>query len=298
MSQMRRAAVPLLAGVAVIAGLGAPILLASGSDGQSRHAASVVTYEEWRSEPSGLPGAAVRRRAQEIYESFAGTSEERDADGFVHAYQSMGSMDVCMDDAGYPEFDWTLGRLPGVPVDPLIATQWFGAPFHNSLSANEMAFRNFGLAEAWHNRDDATPDEQAAWATCSQANSEEPSLGHTQTIGVRLLREWWRATAAYSPAGLPGGRVYEDCLVSARPIVLDFPGSDVSEMAMDGHWEDPVTDSRPGRTPRILGSGLTRSGSGSLPQAAVPRRRLRSRTRTRRRDALMDTNFMMMPFLE
>jgi hypothetical protein len=174
--------------VAVLGCVITPVFLLSSRDAESPADAPVITYEVWLAGPSGLPGDDVRRRAEEIYESFAGTAEERDALGFV------------------------------------------------------LVFREFGLAEAWHNRDHVSPEEKAAWAACSQARSDgQPTVADIDEplVGEQLVDPWWRATRAYPPAGLPSINEYVDCLGAARPIVLDFPGSDVREMFGNGHWEIP-----------------------------------------------------------
>ena len=98
------------------------------------------------------------------------------------------------------------------------------------------------------NRDDVTPAWQSAVNACLETLSRTPSDGYADQkpdVAWRLTRQWWAMTAAYKPEGLPGTDQYLECLTAARPQVLDFPGSDVTEILSEGKWEEPSVEDVP-----------------------------------------------------
>ncbi len=147
-------------------------------------------------EPAEVPavGADVRQRAEEVYGSFAGTERQRNAGGILRAYGQNGAMDECMDEKGFPEWDWSLTRLYATPdPDPLMYATWFSEPNAPVLSEPLIVHKRALLAEAESNRDSTS----LRMRTRRSASASPPST----TTGPRARSR--RSPGRIRPGGWP-----------------------------------------------------------------------------------------------
>lgn len=218
-------------GLAVVLGAGAAVL------------AVVVVPVAWvssagRPEPSSDPGAEtvsladwerdvvtaddeVRREANRVFESFAGTVEQRDALALVRAYEGNRSMDDCMAGAGFDDWDWSLARTYADPMDPFSTNVWLTEPYGRWRSQDLIAAKPFLLAEAKMNADDQSEAETAAVLDCSKNVPAPTNLNdEAPAIAERLSELWWDMVRDYRPDGMPGDEVYLACLDAADTTLL------------------------------------------------------------------------------
>lgn len=184
-----------------------------------------------------LPASAgVHGEARRVYERFAGTLEQRTAGELLRAYAVNGPLDKCMEEAGYPEWDWSLSRGYPVPEDPLAVTNYFSEPGRRVWSLNEMYSAPYVRAERKMNADDVPADRKVATLACVQQTSV-PGEDHLARIGrpvgaEKLIRQW-RSTLIAAEGrilGADAGGDYVMCMDAARIPVLVEAGRGVDDI--------------------------------------------------------------------
>lgn len=212
-SHMSRS-IPLLGIAAVVA---ASLLTACGGDATATESAE------------GWSPAEVRAEAARVYESFAGTQDQQNAGLVVRAHALNGPMDACLDERGYPQWDWSLARTYASPYDPLRPTEWFAELGDKVYSENEMAMRGYVAAEAEMNADvSRDPRYQKAIDECV-AETPQPSDSEADSASkpaqTPALVEAWRTTMHHARDDIGGDiAVYYQCMEDAAIPVLDDEG--------------------------------------------------------------------------
>lgn len=222
------AALVAAVGAAAVVGVGVLVMGAGGDD--RTHAAVAVD--------SMHDAADVRREAQQLYERFAGDVEQRNAGYVVAAYRRDGAMDACMDDAGYPQWDWSEGRDYAAPTDALGTSTWFAEPMRRTWSETLAAQAPGMVAEGRMNGDARWPDGyEAAIDACLAHNPvDDPARGTIKPPGdnARLVQEWWAALREAGEDLVGDDTAYVRCMdVADIPVLGDRPYDDIGP-AMSG----------------------------------------------------------------
>lgn len=202
-------------GIAAV--VAASLLTACGGD-----ATATESGEGWNP-------AEVRAEAVRVYESFAGTQDQQNAGLVVRAHALNGAMDGCLDERGYPQWDWSLARTYASPYDPLRPTEWFAELGDKVYSENEMAMRGYVAAEAEMNADvSRDPRYEQAIDECL-AETPQPSDSDAHSVSAPAqtpaLVEAWRTTMHHARDDIGGDiGVYYQCMEDASIPVLDNDG--------------------------------------------------------------------------
>lgn len=181
--------------------------------------------------------ADVHALAQRVYESFAGTVAQQDAGEVLRAYAMNGPTDACLEEKGYPEWDWSLSRSYAVPYDPLRPTEWFAELQRRRWSENESAMRDFVAAEREMNADEGRPEAyEKAIDTClaasPQPSDDEVDRASTPKDATALV-EAWRSTMREHGQKLGGDpAAYYECLDGAELEVLTAWGESSDELGV------------------------------------------------------------------
>lgn len=193
---------------------------------------SNLTLKTWESDEVGLDDE-VRDEARRVFESFAGTIEQRNALGLLRAYEANRGMDECLAAAGFDEWDWSLARTYGDPIDPLSTNVWLAEPFGRWRSQDLLAARPFLLAEAKMNADDQSDAQMAAVHKCSEIAPPPAKLNdEAAAVTERLSLRWWDMVRDYRPEGMPDDSAYLACVDAANPSLLRGYGASELGQAM------------------------------------------------------------------
>ncbi|MGH3347864.1 MAG: hypothetical protein ACRDO4_12875 [Nocardioides sp.] len=178
-------------------------------------------------------GSEIVARAEQIYARFGGTLEQRNAGFVMRTYVFNHALDDCLDNAGYPEWDWSLSRMYAAPVDPLKAGLWLRSPDGLGRAEYLMALGPHLRAEGEMNNPEYLEGEQDAILTCvreTPAGSEDEAERVTVPPEARTLIDAWNeaiekyATEQNDPAE------YLECMNDAQLTVLEATGLDASEL--------------------------------------------------------------------
>lgn len=137
--------------------------------------------------------ASVQARADALYESFNGSTRERDAGAVLQAYALNGGMDGCMEAAGFPGWDWSMPRAKN-PVNHGLETTTFFAPpltlrHTDALLEAAPAIR----ADAKARTVTLNEDEDAAVGRCIETvppTSDDSGVSSPATA-TQLREVWW-----------------------------------------------------------------------------------------------------------
>lgn len=187
--------------------------------------AETITVSEWADRPA-TAGREVRAQAERVFESIAGSQYEADALAVLQAYLANGEMDACMDDAGYPAWDWSLSRHYTPPRDPLNSSEWLDEPLKRWRSADLLVMRPFLEAEVIMNHPSAEQDEAVTECLGSVEPRSEGVLDRAAPRLIeRLTLEWYdMVRKAEERFDLPPTSRYLDCMDAA----------DISALADEG----------------------------------------------------------------
>lgn len=173
--------------------------------------------------PVGVPGEARR-----IYERFAGTLEQRTAGELLRAYALNGPLDECLEQAGFPEWDWSLSRGYPVPEDPLAATDYFAELGRRVWSINESYSAPYARAEAKLNDDELSQEQFEATQTCVQTAevpTDDELLAVGRPPGAQRLIDQWRLAMRAAEREIVGADTpaYSACMSAADiPFLKDL----------------------------------------------------------------------------
>jgi hypothetical protein len=162
-----------------------------------------------------------------VYESFAGTQAQQNAGLAVKAFVLNGAVDSCLEERGYPDWDWSLARGYAAPYDPLRPTEWFAEPGRRVYSDNEVAAREYLAAEAEMNSDESRPeayDDAIDECLRSAARpSESDAERAAQPSEAANLIEAWRTTMRRAGVELGGNfDAFYRCMDAADiPVLVD-----------------------------------------------------------------------------
>ncbi len=165
----------------------------------------------------------VHSAADAAYRSFAGSEEQQNAGYVLRAWVFNHSMDECMSENGYPDWDWSLSRQYARPTDPLAASEWFATPNRAYRSALLMSQRKRLVAEDAMNST-ADPAQQSSILQCSLSTPDAPervaTLATQPATASRLIAEW---NDMIADAGKEAGDIssYYECMDSASVQALD-----------------------------------------------------------------------------
>lgn len=218
--------------------------------------AGALGFSTWlghEAAPSSAPdaGAEVAERATEIYESFAGTLEQRNAGFVMRTYVFNHALDDCLDQAGFPGWDWSLSRGYATPTDPLEAGVWLRSPGGFGRAEFLMALGPHLRAEGEMNNPEYLEGEQEAILTCvreTPSGSEAEAERVTVPPAARDLIDAWNeaieryATEENDPAE------YIACMNTADLEALNGTGLDASELGRALSSMDPPDNAIPGST--------------------------------------------------
>ncbi|MCR1786051.1 hypothetical protein KVF89_26185 [Nocardioides carbamazepini] len=180
--------------------------------------------------------AEVHAEAQRVYESFAGTQDQHDAAYVLQTYARNGPLDACLEQRGYPEWDWSLSRPYSAPYDALRPSIWFAEIGDRVYSENEIATRPYSEAEKVMNSDEPRPAdyEQAirgCEASTKPASDDEVERG-SHPAGASALIEAWRTVLREAGAELGGDpAAYDDCMAAADLPVLEKNSATYDDLA-------------------------------------------------------------------
>lgn len=176
--------------------------------------------------------ADVRTDARRVYESFAGTTLQRNAGYVLEAHAHNAAMDQCMEERGFPGWDWSLSRQYAAPVDPLAASDWFAGLEIPVWSQNEMAMRSFLDAERQMNEDDPSKEHERAVTEClgsTERTSDADASKAASPAVARELQESWRSMLRQADRDLGGELAdYSHCM-NQLPILVDA-GAEYDEL--------------------------------------------------------------------
>jgi len=188
---MRRATGRLVVPVAAAAAVSLIVAGASvsGLVGQRHNSFSVSV------DPPSDTSLALHARANEVFEAFNGTVRQRDASGVLQAWSLNGAMDKCMEDAGFPQWDWSATRNAAPRTNALGTSVFFSEPMVHAYSNALMDIVESSRAEERLRTSVLTPDEDAAVGKCLEATpvtSDEAATSYsTPEVAAALRSHWW-----------------------------------------------------------------------------------------------------------
>jgi hypothetical protein len=132
----------------------------------------------------------LQQQIDSLYRQFAGTVYERDAAGVVQAYRMNGEMDACMEQEGYPEWDWSLPRSKNPPSAGFWTSMFFERPMSAPHSTTVLATGPAVVAEHRTMMAEIPEDLRQVINSCSgrtKTGEAEP----TPPVAMRLKNQWW-----------------------------------------------------------------------------------------------------------
>jgi hypothetical protein len=216
------------AAAASVLAIGAPYALFHESHPTQRPQASdsstttTISLAEWNGADRPAAGSEVRSAAQQLFESFAGSVEERNALGVVRAHEGNEGMDSCMADAGHPEWDWSLARIYADPEDALGTNTWLSLPMARWRSHDLVAAKPFLEAESLMNAEES-PEYSDAVSSClasAESGAHHPYGDDASKLVESLESEWWADIESFAEGQLPDASEYAECVRAAQPEIL------------------------------------------------------------------------------
>ncbi len=167
----------------------------------------------------------VRHEAAVLYERFVGTERQRNAGGVVAAYALNGAMDACMEDEGFPDWDWSILRPYATPVDALTSTVWFAEPHARFKSEDVMPqLPSMRVEAALSAEGRMPPDREAAASRCFSAtprtSDDAAGTAAVPPLAQDLIDQWF---VLMTKAGQELGgdvRAFTSCMDHADISVL------------------------------------------------------------------------------
>lgn len=248
--QIRAAALVIVAVAAVVgAGVTLPSPSSPGRPDQPQAVTAPTT-------PAGVRGAA-----EQLYAQIVGTPEQRNAGYVLRAYAFNGATDRCMDEAGYPDWDFSRSRRHAEPLDALASGTWFARPRWRRWSERLRALKPFMDAEEEMNGGElGTPAYRDALDGClaghDQVSDAEADAVTTPEGAPELEALWWEELRAAAAELAGSDTPYYECMDRAKlPVLvengfsaddLDMAMSTVMPAAADvpGSATDPAADSQ------------------------------------------------------
>ncbi len=216
------------AALAVFGVIGAAswVTWSAGTDLEPRDSSDAVSSTLGEAQP-------WEARADQVFESWAGTSEERQAAEAVIAYRLNGAFGRCMEERGYSR-PWQDSMVPpSVQPDPLIYSLWAAGPMHGYYAqkvTNGEEGQRIERASSYH----AVGEEEDAELACRKDN---PAAGDDEVSAIRnpqVVAQVERAWAkALEPVVVAGGSPddYEQCVADSG--VLSEMGVKTTQDARD-----------------------------------------------------------------
>jgi hypothetical protein len=184
----------------------------------------------------------VRAQAAEVYVSFAGTIDQRNAGFVMRAFTFNHAMDECMDAAGYPEWDWSLSRNYASETDPLASGVWLAEPNRSIRSDALIAQRLRLLADDEMNQDSMSEKEMDAVRSCVESaptvSENEAEAATTPPVAQKLIQEWHKTIGAYAQSTHGEGDYYA-CVDEASLDVLRATGLGAEDLGQALSALDP-----------------------------------------------------------
>lgn len=211
----------------------AAVLVAATAAGCGNVSAGTVAKDP--GEGASSTPADVHALAQRVYDSFAGTAAQQDAGQVLRAHAMNGPMDACLEEHGYPEWDWSLSRSYAAPYDPLRPTEWFAELQRRLYSENEIAMRDYLAAESEMNTDEGRPEAyekaiDACLVASAQPSEDEVDRASTPKDTTALI-EAWRSIMREHGQRLGGDpATYYQCMDAAELEVLTAAGAGYDEI--------------------------------------------------------------------
>jgi hypothetical protein len=218
--RMRLAVTAVVAAAAVTAALlSRQAGFLTGQRASQPTSTSGMSYQEWE---DGQPavGADVREQAEHLYESFAGTVEQRSAMSVLEAYAGNKPIADCMARAGY-RWDWDATVVYADPEDALGGNLWLQMPWSRWRSHDLLAAKPFLESEARMNRT-VSSEYTSTLTSCQGDGGSRHSLkSDYDDAGIGKLAGEWRTMVANLEKGqLPDQSVYEQCMKSSDITML------------------------------------------------------------------------------
>jgi hypothetical protein len=198
----------------------------------STPAQPAVSLATWNGGDQPATGAAVRARAREVYESFAGTAEQRDALTAMRAGHRDPAMGECMAAAGHPEWAKALRPPRADPDDPLKTSMWLAMPMSRWRSHDLVAAKPFLESEKVMNADHGQAYSDAISVCEVQTRSSSNSTASGQRVLPthrvhrahlhlgRLRSAWWDDIAKFDRSRLPDQQAYVECMNDATVPIM------------------------------------------------------------------------------
>jgi hypothetical protein len=191
--RLKRFTVPLAGGSALLA------VVAVAQFGSLLDGSATTTFTT----SQGLPSEqshALHARADAIFESFNGTTRQRNASGALQAWALNGAMDDCMRAAGFPEWDWSSTRNIAPRTNALGPSVFFAKPLAHSYSNALRDMAEAVRAEQQLREEVLTPAEDAAVGACVEAtpstSDSVADAASTPKVVQELRSAWWAMLAS------------------------------------------------------------------------------------------------------
>jgi hypothetical protein len=161
--------------------------------------------------------AELQRHADEVFEQFNGTPEQRDASSLLQAWSLNGAMDVCMAAEGFPEWDWSALHNSAPRTNALDPSLFFAPPLNHSYSNSVRDSTAFLLAEEALRTTRLSKAESEAADRCADStpstSDSDASAASTPEVVAKLRDEWWSMLAGWERYGNVGD--YNTCFATA-----------------------------------------------------------------------------------
>jgi hypothetical protein len=154
----------------------------------------------------------------------------------VQAYRMNGEMDECMEQEGYPEWDWSLPRSKNPPSVGFWASTFFERPMSAPHSSTVLATAPAVVAERRTMMTEITGDLQQVINSCS-GRTRTGSSQSTPRVALRLNNQWWRLLDDIDARYGDHDR-YRECLADTDFGELG-PINDITDAAMSLERLDP-----------------------------------------------------------
>ena len=191
-------------GVAAAAVTAGVVVLVADVPGESATAADPVEAS-----------AAVQDQADAVFESFSGSRLERDAGAVLAARALNGGMDQCMEQAGFPEWDWSMPRAQNPSTRGLASSEFFAEPLARTFTTTTLESSDSIKADAAARTAVLSGEEDEAVGACLESvpPTSEAAAQSTPPEAAALREEWWSMLDSLDDK-YGDATTYAECLAS------------------------------------------------------------------------------------
>lgn len=144
---------------------------------------------------SGADNLAVQDQANVVWDSFGGTTAQRNAEGLVRNWALNGSLHECMVEHGFTDRNWAAAANQAPRTNALGSSAYFASPTGGAYSNALSDVRSSLVAEEKLRVGEVSADELTAVDACLEASAPvsdaAASAAATPTVVRELRDEWW-----------------------------------------------------------------------------------------------------------